>query len=70
MNILTISKICIFSFLTFSFHLQAQSVKSTIPSLEVHGVLWDQYEMTIGEVKRYAAATGFQTQLIRLGHKS
>ena len=56
MNILTISKICILSLLTLSFLTFAQSAKSTITSLEVHGILWDQHEMTIGEVKRYAAA--------------
>jgi len=67
MNILTISKICILSFLTFGFHIQAQSVKSTIPSLEVHGILWDQHEMTIGEVKRHAAATGFQSAAEKAG---
>lgn len=67
MNILTISKICILSFLTFSFHVHAQPVKSTIPSLEVYGILWDQHEMTIGEVKRYAAATGFQSAAEKAG---
>lgn len=25
----------------------------------VHGLLWDIHEMTIGQVKQYAAATGF-----------
>ncbi len=67
MNILTISKICIFSLLTFIFHVHAQPLKSTIPNLEVHGILWDQHEMTIGEVKRYAAATGFQSAAEKAG---
>lgn len=67
MNILTISKICILSFLTFVFHVHAQPVKSTIPGLEVHGIFWDYHEMTIGEVKRYAAATGFQSAAEKAG---
>ncbi len=67
MNILTISKVFIFSFLTLIINAEAQPVKSTIPSLEVHGLLWDQHEMTIGEVKRYAAATGFQSAAERAG---
>ena len=67
MNILTISKICIFSWLAFGFHAYAQPTKSTIPSLEVHGILWDQHEMTIGEVKRYATATGFQSAAEKAG---
>jgi len=28
----------------------------------VHGLLWDIHEMTIGQVKHYAAATGFRSR--------
>lgn len=67
MNIRTINKLCIFTLSLLAFHAYGQSAKSTIPTVEIKGVLWDQHEMTIGEVKRFASATGFQSTAEKAG---
>lgn len=36
--------------------VQAQPIGQQVP---VHGLLWDMHEMTVGQVKRFADATGF-----------
>lgn len=51
-------------FATFSLFAQ---VSSSIPLVRVGGLLWDQHEMTIGEVKRFAKATGFVSQAEKNG---
>ena len=66
MNIHTINKIFTFTLLLIAAHAYGQQ-KSTIPSVEINGVQWDQHEMTIGEVKRFAAATGFQSTAEKSG---
>jgi sulfatase modifying factor 1 len=67
MNIRTINKLCIFTLSLLAFHAYGQSAKSNIPAVEIKGILWDQHEMTIGEVKRFASATGFQSAAEKAG---
>jgi len=67
MNIRTINKLCIFTLSLLAFNANGQSAKSNIPAVEIKGILWDQYEMTIGEVKRFASATGFQSAAEKAG---
>ena len=35
------------------------ALNSSIPTVQIGNVIWDQTEMTIGEVKGFASATGF-----------
>lgn len=41
--------------------------QSTIPTVRIGNLSWDQHEMTIGEVKRFAKATGFVSQAEKNG---
>ena len=41
--------------------------ESSIPTLRVGNLQWDQIEMTIGEVKRFAGQTGFVSQAEKNG---
>lgn len=67
MNHLKIGKFFMYSLWVLAFQVHAQGMKSNIPSLEIHGIFWDQHEMTIGEVKRFVAATGFQSAAEKAG---
>ena len=40
---------------------------STIPTVRIGELVWDQHEMTIGEVRRFAKATGFVSQAEKNG---
>ena len=40
---------------------------SSIPTVRVGSLQWDQHEMTIGEVKRFASQTGFVSQAEKNG---
>lgn len=39
----------------------ANTNQSTIPTVKIGDVIWDQHEMTIGEVKRFAQKTQFKS---------
>ena len=41
--------------------------ESSIPTVRVGSLQWDQIEMTIGEVKRFASQTGFVSQAEKNG---
>lgn len=41
---------------------------SKIPEVSIGGIFWDIHEMTIGEVKRFAQATGFISQAEKDGY--
>ena len=67
MNIRITNKFCIFALSLLAFQVHGQSIKSSIPTVEINGILWDQHEMTIGEVKRFANATGFLSAAEKAG---
>ena len=48
-------------------HASGQPLQSHMIAVEVHGILWDQHEMTIAEVGRFANATGFQSAAEKAG---
>lgn len=45
----------------------ASSASEPAASLLVHGLLWDQHEMTVGAVRRFAQATNFVSRAEREG---
>lgn len=67
MNIRITNNLFILTLLILALNAHGQSVQSNIPSLNINGVLWDQHEMTIGEVKRFVNAAGFQSSAEKAG---
>ncbi|MCX7261657.1 MAG: hypothetical protein NTX67_02495 [Burkholderiales bacterium] len=46
---------------------QAQANLPIGTQLKVHGLMWDAHEVTIGQVKAFANATGFVSEAERAG---
>ena len=44
-----------------------QAAKALEPQLKIGGLLWDAHEVTVGSLKRFVKATGFQSQAEREG---